>query len=49
MNRLDLAQTETAGIQELRDGGSREKTRGAIEGAKDKLTPGKDREKEKSR
>jgi hypothetical protein len=49
VNRLDLAQTETAGIQELRDGGSREKTRGAIEGAKDKLTPGKDREKEKSR
>jgi gas vesicle structural protein len=49
VNRLDLTQTEAAGIQELRDGGSKEKTKGVIEGAKEKLTPGGDREKEKSR
>jgi gas vesicle structural protein len=51
VNRLDLAQTEKAGIDELRGNGSREKTRGAIEGVKDKLTPGGDKssEREKSR
>jgi hypothetical protein len=49
VNRLDLAQTEAAGLQELRDGGSKEKTKGAIEGAKDKLTPGREKEKERSR
>jgi len=49
VNRLDLTQTEAAGLQELRDGGSSEKTKGMIEGAKDKLTPGGDKEKEKSR
>ena len=49
VNRLDLTLTETAGIEELRDGGSRQKTKGAVEGAKDAITPGKDREKEKSR
>jgi gas vesicle structural protein len=49
VNRLDLAQTEVAGLQELRDGGGGEKTKGALEGAKDKLTPGGDRQKEKSR
>ena len=51
VNRLDLAQTETAGIEELRDGGSRakEKSKGMLEGAKDKLTPGKsDSKKERS-
>ena len=40
VNRLDLAQTEVAGLKELRDGGSKQKTEGAIEGAKEKLTPG---------
>jgi hypothetical protein len=45
VNRLDLAQTETAGIQELREGGSSEKTKGAMEGAKDALKPGKSKEK----
>ena len=45
VNRLDLAQTETAGIEELRGGGSSQKTKGAIEGAKDALTPGKSKEK----
>ena len=49
VNRLDLAQTEKAGIDELRSGGKKEETEGAIEGAKEKLTPGKRREKQKSR
>jgi len=50
VNRLDLAQTETAGIEELRDGGSagKKKTEGAIEGAKEKV-PGLKSDKEKSR
>jgi gas vesicle structural protein len=50
VNRLDLKQTEMAGIEELRGGGSskREEARGAIEGAKDALTPDK-KEKERSR
>ena len=50
VNRLDLTQTEAAGLRELRgdDGGER-KAKGAMEGAKDKLTPGGDRKKEKSR
>jgi hypothetical protein len=42
VNRLDLSQTETAGIKELRDGGSSEKAKGVMEGIKDKVTPGKD-------
>jgi hypothetical protein len=49
VNRLDLAQTEVAGLKELRDGGGGEKAKGAMEGAKEKLTPGRDKEKEKSR
>src|SRR5207253_10383917 len=49
VNRLDLSQTEMAGIDELRNGGSKEKTKGAIEGAKEKRTPGGDKEREKSR
>ena len=51
VNRLDLAQTEAAGIKELRGNGSRETTKGVIEGAKEKLTPGGDgsSEREKSR
>jgi hypothetical protein len=48
VNRLDLTQTETAGIDELRSGGSKEKTKGVLEGAKDAVTPGKKREKQKS-
>src|ERR1051326_9049691 len=35
VNRLDLTQTEAAGLQELRDGGSDGKAKGAIEGAKE--------------
>jgi hypothetical protein len=49
VNRLDLTESGPAGLDELRDGGGKEKTKGAIEGAKDKLTPGGDRQKEKSR
>jgi len=40
VNRLDLAQTDGVGIQDLRSGGSKEKAQGAIEGVKEKLTPG---------
>jgi hypothetical protein len=33
VNRLDLTETETAGINELREGGAEKKTKGAVEGA----------------
>jgi gas vesicle structural protein len=54
VNRLDLAQTEAAGLKELRGGGgggASEKAKGVIEGVKDTLTPGGDKssEREKSR
>ena len=52
VNRLDLTQTEAAGLAELRDGGSKDKAKGAVEGAKEKLTPGGDgkvSKKERSR
>ncbi len=39
VNRLDLAQTELAGLPELQEKGAEEKTEGAIEGAKEELTP----------
>src|SRR5215210_3045162 len=39
VNRLDLTQTELAGLPELQEKGAEEKTEGAIEGAKDELTP----------
>ena len=50
VNRLDLQQTEVAGIEELRDGGSssKEKSKGMIEGAKEKMKPGRDSSKERS-
>jgi hypothetical protein len=48
VNRLDLTQTEAAGINELRDGGSERKTKGMVEGAKDAFTSD-DKEKEKER
>jgi hypothetical protein len=54
VNRLDLTQTEAAGLRELRgdrgngDGdGTGEKARGAIEGAKDKASSGMERLKER--
>jgi hypothetical protein len=45
VNRLDLTQTETAGLQELREGFSDQKSKGALEGVKETLTPGKRKEK----
>jgi hypothetical protein len=52
VNRLDLAESGGAGIQDLGGGnGAKSKTRGMIEGAKEKLTSDgdKDKESEKSR
>ena len=40
VNRLDLAETELGGLPELQQKGAEMKTEGAIEGVKDKLTPG---------
>ena len=40
VNRLDLTQTEAAGLAELRDGGSKEEAKGLLEGVKEKLKPG---------
>jgi gas vesicle structural protein len=50
VNRLDLSETESAGIDELRNLGSsgNGKSKGMIEGAKEKLLPG-DSSKERSR
>ncbi len=39
VNRLDLTQTEAAGLEELRKGGAKEMTEGAIEGAEEEITP----------
>jgi gas vesicle structural protein len=48
VNRLDLTQTEAAGLAELRDGGGKEKTKGAVEGAKEAFSGGNgNREKQK--
>jgi gas vesicle structural protein len=43
VGRLDLMQTERAGIEELRNGGSKAKdeAKGALEGVKEKVKPGK--------
>jgi hypothetical protein len=51
VNRLDLSQTETAGIDELRDGGSsgKKKAEGALEGAKDKMPGLGSKDKERSK
>ena len=35
VNRLDLTQTEAAGLAELREGGAEKETKGAIEGIKE--------------
>jgi hypothetical protein len=40
VNRLDLKQTELAGLPELQEKGAEEMTKGAIEGAEDELLPG---------
>jgi hypothetical protein len=50
VNRLDLTQTEAAGIKELRDGGGSErKTKGMIEGAKEAFGSDGDKDKEKEK
>jgi gas vesicle structural protein len=51
VNRLDLAETSGVGIEDLKKDGSKRKAQGALEGAKEKLTPGdsKDKESEKSK
>jgi gas vesicle structural protein len=47
VNRLDLAEQGGAGIQDLGgENGSKRKAKGAIEGAKEKLTPDGDKDKE---
>jgi gas vesicle structural protein len=47
VNRLDLTQTEAAGLQELREGGSKKETEGAIEGAGEEAKKGFEKAKEK--
>lgn len=50
VNRLDLTQTEAAGLKELRGGGSEKKTKGAVEGIKEGIRGnGKRREKQRER
>ena len=39
VNRLDLRETELAGLPELQEMGAEQKTKGAIEGAEEKVTP----------
>src|ERR671928_577520 len=39
VNRLDLSQTELAGLPELQEKGAEKMTEGAIEGVEDELTP----------
>src|ERR671936_552033 len=39
VNRLDLTQTELAGLPELQEQGSKRMTEGAIEGAEEQVTP----------
>ena len=46
VNRLDLAQTEAAGLNELRDGGG--KSKGMLEGAKEAFSSSGDRQKERA-
>jgi hypothetical protein len=53
VNRLDLTQTEAAGLAELRDGGSGGgngggKAKGMMEGAKDKASEAKEKTKERA-
>jgi len=39
VNRLDLTQTELAGLPELQEQGAKRETEGAIEGVEEKLAP----------
>jgi gas vesicle structural protein len=45
VNRLDLTQTEAAGLAELRDGGGGDKGKGMIEGAKEAFSGNGERSK----
>ena len=49
VNRLDLTQTEAAGLAELRDGGSESKGKGMIEGAKEAFSRNDEKERERER
>ncbi len=51
VNRLDLTQTEAAGLKELREGGgAKREAKGAVEGAKDAVRGnGKRRERQNSK
>ena len=49
VNRLDLTQTEAAGLAELRDGGGDGKAKGMAEGAKEALSGDGDRKKERAK
>jgi gas vesicle structural protein len=50
VNRLDLTQTEAAGLAELRgDNGSSDKGKGMIEGAKEAFSRDDDKERERSK
>ena len=40
VNRLDLSQTEAAGLAELQGSGAKKKMEGAAEGVKEKVKPG---------
>jgi gas vesicle structural protein len=49
VNRLDLSENGPVGITDLQSEGAKSKTSGAIEGVKDAITGGGDREKERSK
>ena len=49
VNRLDLTQTEAAGLAELRGGGDNDKGKGMIEGAKEAFSRDDDKEKQTSK
>ena len=51
VNRLDLTESGGMGLEDLKGdaSGTKRKAQGAIEGAKEKLTPNRDKESEKSR
>src|ERR671932_1093312 len=49
VNRLDLTQTEAAGLAELRGGGDNDKGKGMIEGAKEAFSRDDDKEKQSAK
>ena len=49
VNRLDLTQTEAAGLKELREGGGdKDKGKGMVEGAKEAFSRDDDKERQKA-